>query len=150
MNLITDFPNLKYYFSIPIGTIYGLFFTKLINVLLEYEQKQALCEDIKYKEPGYDSCRKQRNEMITEFKTKRFNIMMIIGMVGIVLGVILHSQNVADGRLSVAGAGLSLGGVLILIYYIIENWHRMNELSRVIVTGAVLLSLIMSSYFLMA
>ena len=39
MDLFTDFPNLKYYFSVPIGIIYGLLFTKL-TVLLEYEQKK--------------------------------------------------------------------------------------------------------------
>jgi hypothetical protein len=84
-----------------------------------------------------------------KLKTDKFNIMMIIGFIGIIVGTLLHKQNVFDGKLRTSGAGLAAGGLLTLIYYIFENWWRMNEKSRLVVSGGVLTSLIYSSYFLL-
>jgi hypothetical protein len=41
-----DNSKLGYYFAIPIAILYGVFFTKLINVLMKYENKTKMCDGI--------------------------------------------------------------------------------------------------------
>ena len=165
-----------YFFGIPIALLYGVFFTKLVNLMMGYEKIDKQCEGIKYpfaprgslfytgaspktdprdqaryekEKEEYDKCRDKRQMELEELKKRKFNVMMVIGFIGIIVGVILHKQSIAGGQLQVAGAGLAVGGVLTMVYYIFENWWRMNEKSRLIVSGALLISLIYGSYQLL-
>jgi len=147
-------------FIIPIAVLYGVFFTKLLNIIYGYEEINNQCNNIpKYLETGknqlaqynkmYQVCEDKKNKEIKDLELKQFNIMMVIGFIGIIVGVALHKQNIIGGNMYIAGAGLGIGGVMTLVYYIIMNWTNMNDKKRVVISGGILFSLIYASYKLL-
>jgi len=157
---------IPYFFGVPIAVLYGIFFTKLLNIMFNYEEVNNQCDGIqKYTDSKnnsngfryigsqmteeYKQCRDKRKEDIESIELKKFNIMMIIGFIGIIVGVILHKQNIFGGGMSIAGAGLGVGGVLTIIYYIILHWRKMNDKKRLFISGGILSSLIYASYALL-
>lgn len=154
--------NMHLFFSIPIGLLYAVFFTKLANYIMEYPKIKNMCNDLSlayFRSPSTQknnnemnendkkrfACYEERDKKMKEFNRKQFNIMMIIGLIGIIAGVILHKQG---GNTQVAGSGIALGGLMLIVYFILTNWWTMDELSRITISGTVLAVLIIGSYFI--
>lgn len=143
--------NRSSYFIIPIAVLYSMFFTKLVNILLGYEEIKALCDG---KSWGYQDdnkeCYTKKRQLMDMFESKKFNVMLVVGLMGILFGAFMLSQDVANGQLGTAGAGVALGGVLTIFYFILVNWGKLNEVNKTIITGGVLAGLIGGSYYILS
>ena len=57
----------------------------------------------------------------------------------------MNKNKLTNENLNIAGAGVGLGGVLTIIYYLLVNWYNFNEISKLVVSGSALAILICAS-----
>ena len=169
MNLV----KLKTIFTIPIGILYVVFFSKLADTILGEDEINKMCGGdrhgflypaypVKYAgtNPDINSGTEEQNSSIlnqrmqchteqrmrrNEFRNRKFTILMIIGLIGLILGSVLIKSS-KNPNFDIIGYGLSLGGAMTLIYSTTSNWHNLDNIKKLVISGFIFLSLMGSSY----
>lgn len=135
-----------YYFIIPIALLYGVFFSHLVNVVRGYKDLNRYNSVYQIQNQANRNKEQEdwekRQEQIKKQDSEKYNIMMVIGLIGIITGVMMHKRK----DIQIAGAGIAAGGVLTMIYYILYNWVNMDDKNRLFVSGSVLVALIYASF----
>ena len=145
----------NYFYIISIALLYPYFFSKLCDVAMDAKTVYNYCKGIPYSldmkkkdrwgykltepNPDYEDCYKKKKVLEKEFDTKKYSIMVVIGIIGIILGTHFAKKN-RD-----AGMGIALGGLFCVIYYTVYNWRNINELAKLVISGGSLASLIYAS-----
>lgn len=84
--------------------------------------------------PEYNKCYNERRVKLDNLDTKKFIILMVIGILGTIVGGIIKTK--------ATKIGIGLGGIITIVYAISMYWGNMNEKVKVLVTGTGLALLI--------
>lgn len=151
-----DYTKLRLYFTVPIGVLYVVFFSKLVDKILNYEKINDMCKygggfftnSFKTPKEGeeYNNCFSKQQLLKKDLSDKKFTIMMIIGFLGLILGSLILKRQFNSSKYDVIGFGLALGGAMSLVYSVFDNWRNMNDSKKLITSGIVLATMMGSSY----
>lgn len=109
-------------FSIPIGIIYSIFIQKLSEVIFT---------DLPYN----DKCQKSAS------------LIFFAGIIGLVLAQTIFTYNKTFQN-KIVKHGLVIGGVILILYSIINYWNKMTDEIKLIIAGIALGSLLWYSYYI--
>lgn len=129
--------NMSSVYCIVIAVLFAFFVSYLFNKLLDVDSI-ANCYSKAKKVEDLDTC----SAMKTAFDEKKFSFMVIIGILSILVGTYMAS---ADPKYGVAGWGISSGGMLLVVYYILINWWRLDTNFKLLILGTSLAGIIYGS-----
>lgn len=129
--------NLSFSFCLAIAFLYAFFVSYLFNKILGEQFANKSCYMLDKKE-DIAACDAQ----VLAFNEKKFSFMIIIGVLSILVGTYAASSN---PRYGVAGWGVSTGGLLLVIYYVIMNWWRLDTNLKLVILGSSLAGIIYGS-----
>ncbi len=145
------------FIAISIAILYPYFFNKLSDVLMQKQRIKEECDIPKYidkktgkkyhhqpfyihnndnsdlnleENPEYQGCEKK----LARIDTTQFYILMIAGVLGVIIGSFIPN--------TITSLGISLGGLLTILYATYIYWHRMDEYMKLGLTGSSLVILI--------
>jgi hypothetical protein len=134
----------QYFLYIIIGLLTSMFTSKTYDVVNKYENINKIkCiyknnNGYSVDNSKYDLCTTNKNKLINEYTTNKMYYMLVIGFLLLVLGVTASNyQEKSNATLK----GLSLGGLFLIIFYVISNWSKINNVHQIILIGAILASL---------
>lgn len=107
--------------AVPLGVIYNVFIHKLTSVILsgmEYEEKY------------------QRSLIL----------IFCAGIVGIIIAQIIFAKK-SYYKNRPMRYGMIFGSVLLIIYSLITNWEKMNDNTKLILMGIIMMGLIWYCYY---
>lgn len=136
--------NIKYHYiyNIPISILYFLFFFKIIEVLNTDPKIYSLCSNIntfvKKDDDIYVNDLSEEYNEETDKDLVKFVMLMVVGTIGIVITNFIRNKS--------PGLGIAIGSLLLLSYAIILYWNKMNDITKLIITGLTLSILIYKSY----
>ena len=137
-----------YLYNIPIAVLYFLFSTKAVEVINNTEKLNGMCDGISsfiihndntIPNPKYDECLMEKERMENDKDCIAFIMLMIIGIIGIVSTGLMKNKT--------PSLGIGFGSVLVLLYATLSYWNRMNDLTKLLITGLTLFILIAKSTF---
>lgn len=143
----------SHYIYLVIGLIYALLMSLIVDKVLDHSKVDKACSMdsgmriISYSGTSHNT--KYTNDadricdvLTKKYKSKKFTTMIMLGVCSMLLGAffISNSPEYHTGSL-----GISLGGVLMIIYYIMRNWSSLNENLKIGVYGSTLMMLLYGS-----
>lgn len=126
----TDFYNpSKIFLIIAIGLLLSCFTGKAYDVVNDYDT--LFKDDVITK--NYDEYNNKKNE----YNNKKTTYMLTIGFIYLVVGVIASKQ-----IQSTSMTGISLGGLLLISYFLSTNWYKFSQMNQVLIIGGLLIGAI--------
>ena len=145
----------EWMFTLPIAFLFPFFCSKGVDV---FYGKKALDDERwgcskkfpssshsdyldfreKGKNPSYDACIETAEEALDRFKLHRYIILLAIGVATVVLSHFIKTPSTQ--------IGLSIGGVITILYATASYWEKMGERLKFTATGIGLGVLVFYSY----
>jgi len=125
----------RLYFIIPISILFVVFFSLLTNYILDEKNIKKVSDSDK------------RLKLREKFIRNKFNTMMVIGLIGIIIGVYF---NKIDDKYGASGTGIAIGGVFTIVSYVILNWYTIQDIGRIFIIGVTFVSLMYGSFYFLA
>jgi hypothetical protein len=135
----------NYLFYIVIAFVYAGFLITLVDRLLNSEKLEKECSwDRLLKHTGteYTSANDKCKKMRKEFDNKKFIYLITAGLLSIAGGITAAHSNPS---FCTGGAGVAVGGVFIVLYETLANWHDLRNDVKIIMLGLSLLALFYGS-----
>lgn len=132
--------NYNYYIAVPIALLYPFFFNKLANVVFDMESANKNCWDLPYKSAQGKACREERTEALAQVNTKKFVLLIIVGVLGLILSNYLSYSS--------SQMGIAVGSILTIATAVFMNWSNFNEVMKLAITGAAIIVLLYSPKYI--
>lgn len=129
--------NMSSVYCVVIAVLYAFFVSYLFNKLLGENLVNRNCY-VNLKPEEITEC----NNKVTAFDEKKFSFMVIIGVLSVLVGTYMATSNPKYG---IAGWGISSGGLLLVVYYILINWWRLDTNLKLLILGSSLAGIIYGS-----
>ena len=130
---------------VSIGLLTAFFTSRLYDIVNNYEQLQYIkCARLKQfeysnQDTEYNECYENKTKSIETYDKTKLTYMLVIGFMLLVFGIISYKYLGSN----VSSNGVSLGGLFLLIYFIVANWSKFNNVHQVMLIGTILGSLLL-------
>lgn len=111
-------------FAIAIMILYPFFFGKLANYIFDKKETGMMCVKQDFDSP----CYKTRDELLRKEQLKKHIMLVLVAIIGLVVSGMIGTKTTK--------VGLSVGGLITLIWSLTIYWHRYEEGARIAILGA--------------
>ena len=138
------------------GCLLSVFTSKTYDIINKYDdiEKQCDTKNVSYNSSIYDNtivpnirntteanCFKKKNDEIEKYNDTKMVYMLVLGFMFLVVGVYISKQ-FSNSSMS----GISFGGTLLIIWFMIKNWSKFSDIHQVGAIGIILIGLFMAGY----
>lgn len=146
---------------IVIGLLLSSFTSRTYDFINEYNNIKNISCDEK-RENGrslyntsdnneYYKCIDNRTNKLDEYDKTKMLYMLLIGFVFIVIGFTMSRfENKYNNSIKIhdiSSNGISFGGVLLIIWFVITNWRKLSDAHQLFAIGSVLAGLLATPYY---
>jgi hypothetical protein len=137
--------NFNYLFYVVISFVYAGFLCVLVDRILDSEGLEKNCSYkniIKYDTAEYTARTEKCTKLKKEFENKKFVYLMALGVLSIIGGI---SAARASPEYCTGGAGIAVGGMLVIFYETLINWYDLRTDAKILMLGVSLIALFYGS-----